>query len=190
MTRKLSTDWQPITDVMFVTPYPASPQSNFIFPTGHPDVFVAPGGSRTFVTNDLRIADRVWKNMDVRAERFWRKDGAPGWTYGEYEIWRKVKGEYVSEPISRAALMSGEIKVNATKKVLNFNRFCDAIEIGDFVQVSGARDQSSWRKIVEISTFAITSLKYTQPIDEDAFCTWDKCVNGIETITEHKKADA
>jgi len=190
MSRTLSTNWQPITDAMFVAPWSEDPSSLHIRPPGHPDVFIAPGGGRTFITHDLRIGDRLWKNVDVRAERFWRKGGALGWTYGEYEIARRVKRELQFEPISRAALLTGEIKINPTKKVLNHNQYCDVIAIGDFVQVSGARDTSSWRKIVVINDFDIIGLKYTQPIDDDAYCTWHKCENGIFTITEHRKSNA
>lgn len=70
----------------------------------------------------------------------------------------------------------------------NWNKWCDVIKVGDFVQFTGQRDAASWRKIVAIEWkwATIHGYKYSQPINDPKYDERHDSYNGIVTLKNYK----
>lgn len=70
------------------------------------------------------------------------------------------------------------------KGIDKYNSVINDVEVGDFVQFSGQRDKSSWRKIISINLDSgwIFSEKYTHPINDDKYRALNSSENGIYTL--------
>lgn len=162
MSKRVSTDWQPVD----IEKFKVAPHNYFVQSMGCEVKFRDVEAQRASVITQFRV-DNKWTEPGLipAIVRLYR------WPLNHVDV--------PLEDFAREALVRPPLK-----EAKGWNAWIDEIAVGDFVRCKNQRNAKVWKKIIAINDHQIVSMQYRQPIDDPKHLDGHSSENFIWFIKE------